>query len=78
LSSAKEKNRNNEINHGIDKRTCGYQRRKEAITKSTKLLEPMVKNAIKIGIQARQRLPLSFLSFSSDMIKAAMEFGLPQ
>ena len=52
LSSTKEKNRYNEINPSIDKRTCGYQRRKEAITKSTMLLEPMIKRAIKVGIRA--------------------------
>jgi hypothetical protein len=65
LSSAKEKNRYNEINPGIDKRTCGYQRRKEAITKSTKLLEPMVKNAIKIGIQAKYLVMDSWFSIPS-------------
>ena len=53
LSSAKEKNRYNEINPDIDKRTCGYQRRKEAITKSTMLMEPMIKRAIKMGIRAK-------------------------
>ena len=65
LSSAKEKNRYNEINPGIDKRTCGYQRRKEAITKSTKLLEPMVKNAIKIGIRAKYLVMDSWFSMPS-------------
>ena len=65
LSSAKKKNRYNEINPGIDKRTCGYQRRKEAITKSTKLLEPMVKNAIKIGIRAKYRVMDSWFSMPS-------------
>jgi len=65
LSSAKKKNRYNEINPGIDKRTCGYQRRKEAITKSTKLLEPMVKNAIKIGIRAKYLVMDSWFSMPS-------------
>jgi len=65
LSSAKEKNRYNEINPGIDKRTCGYQRRKEAITKSTKLLEPMVKSAIKIGIRAKYLVMDSWFSMPS-------------
>ena len=65
LSSAKEKNRYNEINPGIDKRTCGYQRRKEAITKSTKLLEPMVKSAIKIGIKAKYLVMDSWFSMPS-------------
>lgn len=65
LSSAKEKNRYNEINPGIDKRTCGYQRRKEATTKSTTLLEPMVKNAIKIGIKAKYLAMDSWFSIPS-------------
>jgi hypothetical protein len=65
LSSAKEKNRYNEINPAIDKRTCGYQRRKEAITKSTLLLEPMVKRAIKMGIRAKYLVMDSWFSMPS-------------
>jgi len=65
LSSAKEANRYNEINPDIDKRTCGYKRRKEAITKSTKLLEPMVKRAIKIGIRAKYLTMDSWFSMPS-------------
>nr|WP_242637503.1 hypothetical protein [Desulfobacter hydrogenophilus] len=33
LSSVDKKNRYNEINPDIDKRTCGYHRRQEAVTK---------------------------------------------
>jgi hypothetical protein len=40
LSSAKEKNRHNEINPDIDKKTCRYRGRLEAITK--KLLTILV------------------------------------
>ncbi len=65
LSSAKEKNRYNEINHNIDKRTCGYQRRKEAITKSTMLMEPMVKRAKKMGIRAKYLVMDSWFSMPS-------------
>ena len=65
LSSANDKNRYNEINIGIDKRTCGYQRRKEAITKSTELLEPMVKRAIEIGIRAKHLVMDSWFSMPS-------------
>jgi len=65
LSSAKEKNRYNEINPDIDKRTCGYQRRKEAITKSTELLEPMVKRAINMGIRAKYLVMDSWFSMPS-------------
>lgn len=53
LSSAEKKNRYNEINPKIDKRTCGYHRRQEAVTKSTVHLVPMVKRALAMGVQAR-------------------------
>ena len=53
LSSAKEKNRYNEINPGIDKRTCGYKCRQEAVTKTTELIEPMVKRALNMGVRAK-------------------------
>jgi len=65
LSSAKKKNRYNEINSDIDKRTCGYKRRKEAITKSTELLEPMVQRAMKMGIRAKYLLMDSWFSMPS-------------
>jgi hypothetical protein len=65
LSSAKKTNRYNEINPDIDKRTCGYQRRKEAITKSTMHLEPMIKRAIKIGIRAQYLVMDSWFSMPS-------------
>jgi hypothetical protein len=45
--------RGNEISPDIDKRTWNYQPGKEAITKSTRLLEAMVKRAINVGIQAK-------------------------
>ncbi len=65
LSSAKGKNRYYEINPAMDKRTCGYQRRKEAITKSTLILEPMLKRAIKMGIRAKYLVMDSWFSMPS-------------
>lgn len=65
LSSAKEKNRYQNITKDLDKRTCGYIRRREAITKSTELLEPMVARAISMGIRARYILMDSWFSFPS-------------
>lgn len=62
LSSAKKSNRYNEITKDLDKRTCGYQRRKEAMTKSTELLEPMLKRAFAIGIRAKYLLMDSWFS----------------
>ena len=53
LSSANEKNRYNEINPNIDKRTSRYKRRQEAITKTTELIEPMIKRALDLGVGAK-------------------------
>jgi hypothetical protein len=52
LSSVEKKNRYQEITKDIDKRSCGYRRRQEAITKSTELLEPMIRRVLRFGIRA--------------------------
>ena len=65
LSSADKKNRYNEINADIDKRTCGYLRRKEAITKTTEHLVPMVKRALSMGVRAQYVLMDSWFSMPS-------------
>lgn len=65
LSSAKESNRYNGITKDLDKRTCGYQRRKEAITKSTELMEPMLKRALAMGVRANYLLMDSWFSAPS-------------
>lgn len=62
LSSAKEENRYQEINPDIDKRTCGYKRRKEAVTKTTEHLGPMIKRALDHGIKAKYVLMDSWFS----------------
>jgi hypothetical protein len=41
-----------DIKKELDKRTCGYKRRLEAITKSTKHLENMVKRALALSVKA--------------------------
>jgi len=51
-SSAKAEKRIQGIKKALDKRTCGYKRRLEAITKSTEHLESMVKRALALGIKA--------------------------
>jgi len=51
-SSAKAAKRLQDIRKVLDKRTCGYKRRLEAITKSTDHLEDMVKRALTFGIKA--------------------------
>jgi len=65
LSSPNEKNRYNGITKALDKRTCGYRRRQEAMTKSTDLLEPMVKRALSAGIRAKYLLMDSWFSAPS-------------
>jgi len=56
LSSSKEKNRYHDTDKVIDKRCCAYQRRREATTKATAHLAPMVERALKSGIRARYLL----------------------
>jgi hypothetical protein len=53
LSSADKLNRYQGITKDIDKRSCGYKRRLESMTKSTELLEPMVKRCLRFGIRAQ-------------------------
>jgi len=53
LSSADRSNRYQGITKVIDKRSCGYKRRQEAMTKSTDLLEPMVKRILRSGTRAQ-------------------------
>ena len=65
LSSADKKNRYNEINPDIDKRTCGYHRRQEAVTKTTAHLVPMVKRALDMGVRAEYVLMDSWFSMPS-------------
>jgi len=68
LSSNKAKNRYQEMNEKIDKRSCGYQRRKEAISKSTGLIVPMVKRILKLGVKAKYLLMDSWFGFPSVII----------
>ncbi len=56
LSSNKAENRYQSIDAKIDKRSCGYKRRLEAISKSTELIVPMLKRAFKKGIKANYLL----------------------
>ena len=69
LSSSKKSNRFTEITKCLDKRTCGYQRRKEAMTKSTELMEPMVKRVLGMGVRAKYLLMDSWFSAPSVIAK---------
>lgn len=56
LSSPKKKNRIQGVTKKLDGRTCGARRRKEALTKSTDLILPMVKRALGLTIPAKYLL----------------------
>ena len=67
LSSAKEKNRFHESHKSMDKRCCAFRRRKEATTKATALLAPMVNRILKAGINARYVLMDSWFTMPSNV-----------
>jgi hypothetical protein len=62
-SSAEEKGRIQEITKELDWRTCGYRRRREAMKKSTDLVENMVKRVLALGVKADYLLMDSWFSF---------------
>jgi hypothetical protein len=63
LSSAKADKRVQGITKKLDKRTCGYKRRVEAMTKSTDLLEVMVKRVLCAGLKVDYILMDSWFCF---------------
>lgn len=56
MSSTNPETRLQGVTKELDKRSCGYKRRMEAQSKSTELLEPMIKRILKMGIKARYAL----------------------
>jgi hypothetical protein len=68
-SSANAANRIQEIIKVLDKRTCGYKRRQEAMVKTTDLLETMVKRVLALGISADYILMDSWFCFASLIAK---------
>ena len=69
LSSTKAAKRVQGITKKLDKRTCGYKRRIEAMTKSTDLLETMVKRVLYAGIRVDYILMDSWFCFPSILAK---------
>jgi hypothetical protein len=63
LSSANEKNRLVPMRDGIDKRSNGYKRRLESLSKAPDMLLEMVTQAIDAGIEARHLLVDSWFAF---------------
>ncbi|MDP3480674.1 MAG: transposase [Desulfoprunum sp.] len=74
-SSTKPDKRLQGITKELDKRSCGYKRRIEALTKSTEHLEAMVKRAINFGLRADYVLMDSWFCFPK--ILAALGKHLP-
>lgn len=71
-SSAKAANRIQGIIKDLDKRTCGYKRRQEAMGKSTDLLETIVKRTLALGIRADYLLMDSWFCFASLIAKLSV------
>ena len=65
LSSEKAANRLNGITKCLDKRSCGFKRRSEAMSKMTELLEPMIKRILAAGVEASYILMDSWFAFPS-------------
>jgi DDE superfamily endonuclease len=74
-SSTKSDKRLQGITKELDKRSCGYKRRIEALTKSTDHLETMVKRALNLGLGANYVLMDSWFCFPK--ILAALGRHLP-
>ncbi len=73
LSSSKEKNRLFPMRDDIDKRTNGYKRRSESVSKSTHVLAELVAQARAAGIAAEYLLFDSWFSFPSTIIRLLEE-----
>jgi hypothetical protein len=52
MSSAKEENRYNGIREGLDKRTCGFKRRVEAMLHKPDVVVQMIDRALRAGLSA--------------------------
>ena len=69
MSSEEKRNRYNEINSKIDKRSCGYKARKQALSSKPKVMIDMLIQASKAGILAQHVLFDCWFSFPSTIIE---------
>ena len=76
LSSSDAKKRICESQKQLDKRCCAYRRRKEATTKTTALLEPMVKRILNAGIQAKYLLMDSWFTMPETVVTLAQHINV--
>lgn len=75
LSSAKAKNRYNESSASIDKRSHGFKRRIEAMSKKPDVVLNLIKNALNVGITADYVLMDTWFT-NEPMIKNLRNIGL--
>ena len=68
LSSKEKKQRYNEANPDIDRRTVGYKARLQAMSKATDIVMHMLREAKKIGVPAKHVLFDSWFSYPSTMM----------
>lgn len=68
LSSEKKSNRYNEMNSSIDKRSCGYKIRQQAISSAPTLMIDMLGQVSKFGLMAKYVLFDSWFAFPSTII----------
>ena len=71
LSSSNTKSRLQDIRKSLDKRTCGYRRRVEAMQKATAHLDAMIKRALAAGIKAKYVLMDSWFGMPATIAKVA-------
>mgnify|MGYP005851727933 CR=1 FL=1 len=69
LSSENEKNRYKGINPSIDKRSCGYKARLQAISTAPKVLLQMLAQAVKSGVPSKHVLFDCWFSFPTTIIE---------
>lgn len=74
LSSAKSKLQ--EASREIDKRTCGWNRRKEALQPMPRVVETLVKHSLAAGMQADYLLMDSWFTYAP-LLSTITQLGLP-
>ena len=75
MSSSNKENRYNEARDGLDKRLCGYARRKEAILHKPDVVVQMVDRALRAGFRADYLLMDSWFT-QMPLVEAILEKGL--
>lgn len=75
ISSSKKVNRYQEISQDIDKRSSGFKRRTEAVSKKSDIAVQLIHNALTCGIKADYVLMDTWFT-NEPMIKAVLKEGL--